>query len=144
MAIPGAGPAMGWPIYRRCPALGSDSPAIKRRSVDLPEPERPSSPTIWPSRNSRFMPSSTSNSAPSGLGNALRTSVHCSSGEVFMLSPSGQSIFALSVVIQGPPKQPIDDDDEQTHRAYSQHDAMKVPRGGRLGNIGPQSSCLDL
>ncbi len=47
----------------------------------FPDPDLPSNPTIWPSRSSRFMPSSTSNSAPSGFGNALRTSVHCSSGE---------------------------------------------------------------
>ena len=30
------------------PALGCDKPAISRSSVDLPEPERPSSPTICP------------------------------------------------------------------------------------------------
>jgi hypothetical protein len=33
-----------------------------RSNVDLPEPERPSSPTISPSRSDRFASSSTSNS----------------------------------------------------------------------------------
>src|ERR1700733_9372157 len=131
MAMPDAGPKIGWP-----------RPAISRSKVDLPDPERPSSPTICPSRNSRFIPSSTSNSAPSGLGNALRTSVHCSNGELFMGNPLGQSIFALGVVIQGPPEEPVDDDHEQAHGADTQDDAMKIPGGRRLCDVRPEASCL--
>src|SRR5665213_3986570 len=100
---------------------------MSRSRVDLPEPDRPNKPTICPSRNSRFMPSSTSNSAPSGFGKALRTSLHCNSGESFMAEPLSKSIFALGVVIQGTPEQPVDDHDEQTHGANPEHDAVKVP-----------------
>src|SRR5712664_2005711 len=57
---------------------------------------------------------------------------------------SGKSIFALGVVIQGTPKKPVDDHDKQTHRTYSQDDAMKIPGGRRLGDIRPESPRLHL
>src|SRR5271167_15629 len=118
---------------------------MRRNNVDLPEPDRPSRPTICPARSSRFMPSNTNSSAPSGFGNALRTSVHCSNGASFMSKTlSGKSIFALGVVIQGTPEQPIDDDDEQAHGAYPQNDTVKIPGRGRLRNVGAHSPRLDL
>src|ERR1700743_1434507 len=120
MAMPGAGPMIGLPRYCNSPSLGSESPAINRNSVDLPEPDRPSKPTICPSRSSKFMPWSTNSSAPSGLAKDFRTSVHCNSGELLMRNPSSsQPVFAFGVVVQRPPEQPVDDHDEQTHRAYS-------------------------
>src|ERR1700761_3833258 len=116
MAMPAAGPKIGCPRYCRFPALGSDRPAIKRNKVDLPDPERPRRPTICPSRSSRFIPSKTNSSAPSGLGKALRTSEHCNRGEVFMSTLKlGQSIFALGVIVQGAPEKTVDDHHEQTH-----------------------------
>src|SRR5580704_18654911 len=144
MAMPGAGPKIGLPRYCRSPALGSASPAIKRNKVDLPEPDLPRRPTICPSRNSRFIPCKTNSSAPSGFGKALRTSVHCSSGEVVMPNPSGKPIFALGVVIQGAPEEPVDHDHEKAHGADSQHDLVEVPGRRGLGDIGPQASRLDL
>src|SRR5450631_765336 len=92
------------------------------------------------------MPSSTSNSAPSGFGKALRTSLHCSSGELFIMATLrlGKSIFALGKVIQGSPKQPIDDDDEQTHGANPQDDAVEVSRRRRFRDIGPKATSLYL
>ena len=70
----------------RCslPPLGLDRPAISRSSVDLPDPERPRSPTISPSLTRRFTPSSTSSSPPSAFGKVLRTSRTSSNGAVFM------------------------------------------------------------
>src|SRR5580658_10612807 len=50
--------------------------------------------------------------------------------------PLSKSIFTLGVVIQGSPEQPVDDHDEQAHGAYPEHDAVKVPGGGRLRDIG--------
>src|ERR1700689_5155749 len=144
MAMPGAGPRIGLPRYCNSPALGSASPAIKRNKVDLPEPDRPKRPTICPSRNSRFIPCNTNSSAPSGFGNALRTSVHCSRGELFMPNPSGKPIFTLGVVIQGAPEEPIDHDHEKAHGADPQHDLVKVSCRGRLGNVGTQAPRLDL
>jgi hypothetical protein len=34
-----------------------------------------------------------------------------------MANLSGKSIFAFGVVVQGPPKEPVDDHDEQAHGA---------------------------
>src|SRR5580692_4170071 len=91
------------------------------------------------------MPSNTNSSAPSGFGNALRTSVHCSNGQSFMPKTLlGKSVFALGVVVQGTPEKPIDDDDEQAHCADPQNNAVKVSGRGRLGDVGAQASRLDL
>src|SRR5580692_6540385 len=118
---------------------------MSRNNVDLPEPERPNSPTIWPSRSSRFMPSNTNSSAPSGFGNALRTSVHCSNGQSFMPKILlGKPVFAFGVVVQGAPKKPVDDDDEQAHGADSQNNAVEISGRGRLRDVRAQSSRLDL
>src|SRR3984957_17820107 len=144
MAMPGAGPKIGFPRYCRSPALGSASPAIKRNKVDLPEPDRPKSPTICPWANPELFPSITNSSPPSAFGNALRTSVHCSRGELFMPNPSGKPIFALGVVIQGAPEQPIDHDHEKAHGADPQHDLVKVSCRRRFGNVGTQAPRLDL
>src|SRR5664280_2527939 len=48
------------------PSVGEMSPAMQRRSVLLPEPERPRSATISPSRRSSEMSSSTGRGVPSG------------------------------------------------------------------------------
>src|SRR5271156_1172816 len=131
--MPRAGPTTGCARYCTSPALGSARPAIKRKSVDLPDPERPSSPMICPSRSSRFMPSSTNSSSPSGFGNALRTWLHWSNGLLFMrVVLSGHSIFALGVVIQGPPEKPVDDHHEQTHHRHAENDLVKI-MGRRSG-----------
>src|ERR1700722_13959850 len=37
-----------WPSTRTCPADGCSSPAIRRSTVDLPQPDGPSSETNWP------------------------------------------------------------------------------------------------
>ena len=49
------------------PSVGLTRPAIERSSVDLPEPDRPSSPTISFSDRVRSTLSSTSRLAPCGL-----------------------------------------------------------------------------
>ena len=60
IAIPDAGPLTGWPRYRMRPDVGRERPAISRKSVDLPDPDRPRRPTICPSvtARSQALPSS--------------------------------------------------------------------------------------
>ena len=65
------------------PPEGGSRPAIERSSVDLPEPERPSSPTISPGRSVRLTFSSTTSSSPSGLRKDLLTPCTSSSGARF-------------------------------------------------------------
>src|ERR1700722_841557 len=152
IAIPEAQPAMGSPRNARSPELGSSRPAIRRSSVDLPDPERPKRPTICPAFNVRLTCSSTSSSPPSGLRKDLQTfstASNCavtSSGAVFMRAParSAQSVFAFGVIIQRPPERTIDGDHEQAHGRDAQNDAMKVAGGGGLGDIGANAVSLDL
>src|SRR5215469_6521747 len=49
------------------------SPATQRSSVDLPEPDLPSSATISPSERVKLTPSSTGRAWPSGVVNVLVT-----------------------------------------------------------------------
>ena len=44
MAIPGAQPSTALPRYCTLPLIGRARPAIKRKSVDLPDPDRPNRP----------------------------------------------------------------------------------------------------
>src|SRR6202034_4507624 len=142
--MPRAGPTTGCPRYCTSPALGSARPAISRSSVDLPDPERPSSPMICPSRSSRFIPSSTKSSSPSGFGNALRTWLHWSNGLLIMMCVlSGHPIFALGVVIQGPPEEPVDDHHEQAHHAHAENDLVEVAHRRRIRDVGAKSFGAD-
>src|SRR5690242_17493920 len=136
MAMPRAGPSTGWPRYVTLPAEGLARPAMSRSSVDLPEPERPSSPTISPSRMRRSTPSSTRCSPPSALEKALRTPCTSRSGTAFMTSlPSAEPEAPLGVEVQRPPEESIDRHDEQTHRRDAEHDAMKIAGRRRFGDV---------
>ena len=67
MAMPAQGPSTGAPRHSTCPPVGVSKPEMMRSSVDLPEPERPSKPTISPSRTVSDTSSSTTRSALSLL-----------------------------------------------------------------------------
>ena len=60
MATPFGGPLIVSPRHFASPDDGAISPAMMRSSVDLPDPERPSRPTISPARIVRSTFSSTS------------------------------------------------------------------------------------
>ena len=47
----------GWPSSRICPLVSGVSPTAARASVDLPEPDSPTSPTTAPSGTVRLTPS---------------------------------------------------------------------------------------
>ena len=73
MATPFGGPMMVSPRHFASPEDGAISPAMMRSSVDLPEPERPSRPTISPERIVRSTFSSTSRSSPLPFGKDRQT-----------------------------------------------------------------------
>ena len=62
IATPSAGPSTIAPLMLTFPSVGRDSPEMMRSSVDLPQPERPSSATISPWR--RLSETSCSTGAP--------------------------------------------------------------------------------
>src|SRR5215471_1608892 len=145
MAMPRAGPSTGWPRYVTLPAVGVPSPAMSRSSVDLPEPERPRSPTISPSLMRRLTPSSTSSSAPSAFEKDLRTPCTSRSGTAFMSSlPSSEAETPLSVEVERPPEESIDRNDEQTHRRDAEHDAMEIARRRSLGDVRAEPVRFDV
>ena len=63
IATPSAGPRRAAPRHDTVPPVAASSPAMIRSSVDLPEPERPSSPTISPCPIRTSTSSSTTRSA---------------------------------------------------------------------------------
>ena len=67
MATPSAGPFSTLPRHFTSPAVGFSSPETMRNNVDLPEPDRPSRPTISPSCNVSSTSSSTTRSALASL-----------------------------------------------------------------------------
>src|SRR5579859_4046017 len=73
MATPGFAPFNTEPRYDTVPLDGEISPAIHRSMVDFPDPDRPSSATISPSRRVSETPSSTGSARPSGVVNVLVT-----------------------------------------------------------------------
>src|ERR1019366_6903383 len=119
---------------------GAISPAMQRSSVLFPEPERPSSATISPSRRSTEMSSSTGSGLPSGEVNDFDTRVT----SMMVAGPAPGPLAGRAAVpvigyrpgrgaprrspsarsqresrfgqpVQPPPEQPVDDDDERAH-----------------------------
>src|SRR5690349_21228450 len=144
MAMPRAGPCTALPRYVTSPSLGSESPAISRSSVDLPEPERPNNPTISPSRTRRLTSFSTSSSLPSAFVNALRTLSTSSSVQscVFIRVPSREAEPAFRVVVERPPQKAVDQHHEQTHGDDAEHDAMEITRRRRLRDVRAEPARL--
>ena len=65
--------AMSWPWNHTLPAVGSSSRISVRPSVDLPQPDSPTSPSVWPGISSKLTPA-TARSAPTVRPNTpLRT-----------------------------------------------------------------------
>src|SRR5207302_10649667 len=70
--LPSARTPMRTPAMKISPLSGSSSQLMQRRSVDLPEPEGPSTLTVWPCAT--FRQTSRSTSLPAKLFETLRTS----------------------------------------------------------------------
>src|SRR4029077_10425636 len=73
METPFGGPAMVSPRHLASPEDGVIRPAMMRSKVDLPDPERPSRPTISPEWIVRSTFSRTSSSSPLPFGNERQT-----------------------------------------------------------------------
>src|ERR1700742_3037186 len=144
MAMPAAGPTTGWPRYVTLPWVGCASPEIRRNSVDFPEPDRPSRPTISPSLSVRLISLRTSKSSPSGLGKAWQQDWMCSSASLMTPVLSSEPEFSFAVPIERPPEQTIDDDHVQAHHRDPEHDAWKITGRGRLRDVGTQPAGLQV
>src|ERR1700751_1582736 len=111
METPFGGPAMVSPRHLASPEDGVIRPAMMRSSVDLPEPERPSRPTISPERIVRSTFSSTSKSSPLPFGKdrqTLRMSISVDDESSMMVSGSAEAQAAFAEGVKRPPDQPVE------------------------------------
>src|ERR1700689_4133715 len=107
---------------------------MARSSVDLPEPDLPSSATISPGATSRLMPSRTGSWPPSRVGNVLVTSLTetiarraAAAREPMPASaftpaiihapgmPRSQRVAGFGEMVEATPQQAVDDDDVDRH-----------------------------
>ncbi len=103
---------------------------MHRRSVDFPEPERPSRATISPSRTFMSMPSSTA-SSPSRVAKVLRrprTSISLMAEVVVAVDMVTESkrIAGFGQPIEPAPEEAVDRDDIDAHRGEPRQDLVKV------------------
>src|SRR5579863_1151618 len=138
MATPLGGPAMVSPRHLASPEDGATSPAMMRSSVDLPDPERPSRPTISPERIVRSTFSSTRISSPLPFGNERQTPRISSRLVCFDVSSMGISLNTLSEAktafsesVERPPEQAVEQGDEDAHHDDAEHHAREVSGLGR-------------
>src|SRR5262245_51176505 len=68
-----SGPSISWPLRNIAPLVGSSSPATSRSTVDLPQPEGPSSAQISPSFTSKDTSRTASIEVPSPRSKRLPT-----------------------------------------------------------------------
>src|SRR5262245_22476919 len=107
---------------------------MMRSRVDLPEPERPSRPTISPSRKLSDTSSRTTSSAPEGWRKAWRMAQTSSSGvaaRMAVVVNMGRALLVeaeatLGEAIEPPPQRPVEQHDEERHRGDAEHDARIV------------------
>src|SRR6516162_4080410 len=134
IATPFGGPWMASPRHFALPEDGAISPAMMRNSVDLPDPERPSRPTISPEWMVRSTFSSTSRSSPLPFGNDRQTpfrSIRVVDGLVW-------SSMTFAEGVERPPQQPIEQCHQDAHDGDAEHDAWKVAGLGCLCDIGTE------
>src|SRR6516164_872440 len=139
MATPSAGPMTGRPSIVTLPSLGVKRPEMMRRSVDLPEPDRPRSATISLLCRFKLTLSSTSRlpvtprlkkwricwTETRGCNSAVRAAAIPG---VIPMSPSRllEPQTAISQYIKPAPKGAVQGYDEHAHHAYAEHDAMII------------------
>src|SRR3974390_1880282 len=98
--------------------LGVVSPPAIRSSVDLPDPERPSRPTISPDCSDRSIPSNTGSALGVRPAKVLPTPSSSITGVLFadaLTDGSLQSSAAFGKRIQRTPQQTIHGDDKERH-----------------------------
>src|SRR5258708_1895006 len=144
METPFGGAMMVSPRHLASPEDGAIRPAMMRSSVDLPDPERPSRPTISPEWIVKSTFSSTSRSSPLPFGNdrqTLRISsrLDCLAYSSMSFSGSPEAKAPLSEGIERSPEQSVEQRDEHTHDGNAENDPREVTGFRRLGNIGAET-----
>src|SRR6267378_6018925 len=144
METPFGGPMMVSPRHLASPEDGAMRPEMMRSSVDLPDPDRPSRPTISPERIVRSTFSSTSRSSPLPFGNDRQTPrisrrlvclVRSS-----MISPlSAEAKTTLSEGIERPPEQPVEERHQNTHDGDAENDPREVTGFRRCCYVGAKA-----
>src|SRR5665213_1546581 len=119
------------PRHLASPEDGAIRPAIMRSSVDLPDPERPSSPTISPDWMVRSTFSSTSKSSPLPFGNDRQTPWISSRLAGLVISSmrypwSAEPQTTLAEGIERPPEQAVEERHQNTHHGDAEHDPREV------------------
>src|SRR5579863_5753750 len=119
MAAPSSGPITLFPRYVTPPVLGRRSPAIMRKSVDLPDPERPNSPTISPLRKVRLTSSRTLTPGPPWRANSRDThstfrmaSPDATVMGLFMGFSLVEAQAVFGVAIKRPPQEAVEQRDD--------------------------------
>src|ERR1700761_1782208 len=145
MDTPFGGPAMVSPRHLASPEEGVIRPAMMRRSVDLPDPERPSRPTISPEWIVRSTFSRTSSSSPLPFGNERQTPRRSSRvacleiSSMVPLEALAEAKTALPESVERPPEQAVEQRDEGAHHDDAEHDARKITGLGGIGYIGTEA-----
>ena len=138
METPFGGPAMVSPRHLASPEDGAIRPAMMRSSVDLPDPERPSRPTISPEWIVRSTFSRTSSSSPLPFGNERQTPrissrlASLASIEHGFSLRSAEAKTALSEGVERPPEQPVEQRHQNAHHGDAEHDAREIAGFGRI------------
>src|SRR5271155_2252981 len=108
-------------------------PAMMRRSVDLPEPERPRSPTISPLRSVRLTSSNTITPPPLPRANCRETFSTRRTGSpgamvtvLFMAASSIETQAVFGVAVERPPQDAVEGGDDNRHHGYAEHEAREV------------------
>src|ERR1700704_5765428 len=120
MATPFGGPTIVSPRHFASPEDGAIKPAMIRNSVDLPDPERPSRPTISPERIVRSTFSRTSKSSPLPFGNDRHTPrmsrrLVCVARSSMGFPWSAEAKTPLAEGIERPPEQPVEKRHQNAH-----------------------------
>ena len=149
MATSAAGPATSAPADRdRCRRSAGIRPAMMRSSVDLPQPERPSSATISSLAQRQVDVVEHEQVVAAALAIELahvrrpRRAGDAASGRHVRVHGGLSSIeaeAALGQAIERPPEQAVEGDDEDRHHGDAEHDARIVAGRGGLGDVGAEA-----
>src|SRR5215472_7226087 len=115
---------MDWPLTRICPALGTSKPAMRFKSVDLPQPLAPTNVTICFSWTASVM-SSSAVTKESPVSNRLVTEV------MLMLPTEGLSFVPGEQHVTSEQDQPVAQESQQAdaqHRRY--HNVVAIEQVG--------------
>src|SRR6267378_6430716 len=145
METPLGGPLIVSPRHLASPEDGAMSPAMMRSSVDLPDPERPSRPTISRERIVRSTFSSTSRSSPLPFGNDRQTPrisrrLVCLVRSSMSSPLSAEAKATLSEGIERPPEQPVEERHQNAHDGDAENDPREVTGFRRRCYIGAETA----